>query len=307
MMKLLFLTLAVAVVTLTLDANAQPIDYGPMQVVGQLGDPRVNESSGLAVSHANSGAADAPELFWTHNDSGDSPRLFLMTANGVVKHELPIDVLRAIDWEDLCSFTLDGSPYLLIGDVGDNGHQRRQVTLWIVPEPVVPRDAPAKLRAAAPVRKIGFTYEDGPQDCESIAFDPTSNTIVIVTKILPQRTTTIHTAGVYLLPLSPEGAEGAADRTHVLERVADLPLRITVGMDISPDGRRAAIGTYGDAWEYARSDGESWAQAFAKPPRQISLGPRGQSETICYGRDGQTLYFTAEGKKKPVWKVSPKE
>lgn len=303
MMKLLFLTLAVAVVTLTLDANAQPIDYGPMQVVGQLVDPRVNESSGLAVSHANSGAADAPELFWTHNDSGDSPRLFLMTANGVVKRELPIDVPRAIDWEDLCSFTLDGSPYLLIGDVGDNGHQRQQVTLWLVPEPAATRGAPAKLPAAAPVRKIDFTYADGPQDCESIAFDPTIRTIVIVTKILPQRTTTIDTAGVYLLPLP---AETEREQTHVLERVADLPLRITVGMDISPDGRRAVVGTYGDAWEYVRGDGESWADAFTKPPRQIPLGPRGQSETICYGRDGVTLHFTAEGVKKPVWKVSPR-
>lgn len=275
------------------------IDYGPMRVAGRLGDPRVNESSGLALSHANS---DAAAHFWTHNDSGDTPRLFLMTANGVVVHEIRLDVPRAIDWEDMCSFVHDGVPYLLVGDVGDNEHRRRRVTLWLLRDPAwaagqtdgTPQTVPA-------VRKIDFTYADGPQDCESIAFDPTSNTVVIVTKILPQRTTTIDTAGVYLLPLP----EADTDDAVVLERVADLPLRITVGMDISPDGRRAVVATYGDGWEFARGDGDTWADAFARPPRQIALGPRGQSEAVAYGPDGATLYFTAEGEKKPVWKVAP--
>ncbi|MEL7087135.1 MAG: hypothetical protein AAGL98_01635, partial [Planctomycetota bacterium] len=294
----------IAATATSVGTDSQPIDYGPMQIVGRLGDPRVTESSGLALSHANS--ADAPH-FWTHNDSGDMPRLFLMTGNGVVKHELPIDVPRAIDWEDMASFAVDGRPYLLIGDVGDNGHARAQVTLWLVPDPVIAGDAPPRLAPVAPVRKIDFTYADGPQDCESIAFDPTTNTVVIVTKILPQRTATIDTAGVYLLPLPllPPPAD-TSEQAFVLERVADLPLRITVGMDLSPDGRRAVVGTYGDAWEFVRRDDQSWAEAFALPPRQIPLGPRGQSETIGYGPDGQTLYFTAEGEKKPVWKVAPR-
>ena len=292
--------MCVCLVVASTASATEPIDYGPMRVAGQLGDPQVNESSGLALSHANSAEADH---FWTHNDSGDTPRLFLMTANGVIRHELHLDVPRAIDWEDMCSFELDGEPYLLVGDVGDNGHTRQQVTLWLLRDPSREAlDAAGDKPFVVPaLRKIDFTYADGPQDCESVAFDPTTNTVVIVTKILPQRTTTIDTAGVYEFPL-PD-----ADTVEplVLERVADLPLRITVGMDISPDGQRAVVSTYGDAWEYLRGNDETWAQAFAKPPRQIQLGPRGQSETVAYGADGQTLVFTAEGEKKPVWKVAP--
>lgn len=284
--------------------SAGPIDYGPMQIAGRLTDERVNESSGLAASRTH------PDHFWTHNDSGDAPRLFLITARGAVKAELPVDVPRAIDWEDMCSFELDGTPYLLVGDVGDNGHKRERVTLWLIPEPALEFDPDGGVKkipgAGVPIRKIDFTYADGPRDCESIGFDPTSRTVVIVTKVDPRRPP-VGQAGVYLLPLPPPEDEDAdGDELHVLERAADLTLRVTTAMDVAPDGRRCVIATYGDAWQYVRDGDETWADAFAKPPTQVALGPRGQSETIAYGGDGKTLMMTAEGVGKPVWRVSPK-
>jgi len=282
-----------------------------MRVVGRIADKRVNESSGLAVAQQ----AGLDGFFWTHNDSGDSPRLFLINNQGSVFNVVPVEVPRAVDWEDMCSFVLDGQPMLLIGDTGNNTRKRRHLTLWLLPEPAYDRASSRELRpTVTPTRRINFTYADGPQDCESVAFDPTSNTIVLITKVDPRRTP-VGKAGVYLLPLgtldeSLHETNGSATahsggEAIVLERVADLSLRVTVAADISPDGRRCVVGTYGDAWQYVRGEGETWAEAFKKPPTQIALGPRGQSEAIAFGSDGVTLRLTAEGVGKPMWEVAP--
>jgi hypothetical protein len=74
-------------------------------------------------------------------------------------------------------------------------------------------------------------------------------------------------------------------------------------MDISPDGRRAVVLTYGDAYEYVRGVNENWEQALATPPRQIVLPNRRQGESICYGSDGRTLYVTSEKLPTPLFEV----
>ena len=150
-------------------SRAGAIEYGPMRTAGAITDAQISESSGLAAARAPGNEG----LLWTHNDSGDLPRLFLLSERGTLRATYRVDVPFATDWEDVCSFELDGVPYLLIGDVGDNGHQRQHVTLWLVPEPTFDperkSDLPLKIK---PTRKIEFTYAEGPQDCESIAFDP---------------------------------------------------------------------------------------------------------------------------------------
>jgi hypothetical protein len=76
-------------------------------------------------------------------------------------------------------------------------------------------------------------------------------------------------------------------------------------MDISPDGRRAVILTYGNAYEYCRGEDEAWENAFARAPRIIPMPTRRQGESICYGVDGETLYLTSEKRPTPLWKVPP--
>ncbi|MEM9418386.1 MAG: hypothetical protein AAGA25_04920 [Planctomycetota bacterium] len=279
-------------------ACAQSSAYGPMEVVGKIETRVINESSGLAAARAPGNEG----LFWTHNDSGDRARLFLIDGTGKLKAEYRVEVPFATDWEDIASFELNGEPYLLVGDVGDNAHKRQRVTLWLIPEPSFDPDRqsafPLKM---TPLRRIDFTYADGPKDCESIAFDPASNNIVIVTKVDPRRLP-VGYAGVYFLPLPAESSSGR-DEPKVIDRAANLSLRITVGMDIAPDSRRAIVGTYGDAWLYTRGENQSWVDAFQQPAQQIALGPRGQSEAIAFGAQGESIYLTAEGVNKPFWRV----
>jgi hypothetical protein len=76
-------------------------------------------------------------------------------------------------------------------------------------------------------------------------------------------------------------------------------------MDISPDGRRAVVLTYGSAYEYTRLGKESWGDAFARKGRELKMPTRRQGESICYGPDGKTLYLTSEKLPTPLLEVPP--
>jgi hypothetical protein len=74
-------------------------------------------------------------------------------------------------------------------------------------------------------------------------------------------------------------------------------------MDISSNGRRAVVLTYGDAYEFVRNSDEGWPEAFARRPLVIPMPKRPQGESICYGPDGVTLYLTSEKAPSPLWEV----
>jgi len=281
---------------------AGAIEYAPMQIAGAVTDAQITESSGLAAARAAGNAG----MLWTHNDSGDVPRLFLLSARGTLKATFRVDVPFATDWEDLASFELDGEPYLLVGDIGDNAHRRKRVTLWLIPEPMFdPQRTSGFDLKIKPTRRIDFTYADGPWDAESLAFDPAQREIIVVTKVDPRRPP-VGLAGVYVFPLPDHDTPPEVAEPIVAERAVELSLRITTAADVSPDGRRLVVATYGDGWQYVRRENESWPQALARPGTVVPLGPRGQSEALAFAADGHTLMLTAEGVGKPLWKVSPR-
>ncbi len=276
--------------------GAEPITYGPMEAAGRVTDGRIDESSGLAASRLH------PGMLWTHNDSGDGPRVYLIDQTGATRGSWVLPEATALDWEDMCSFELDGKAYLLIGDVGDNRRRRNTVTLYLVEEP-----GEIKEDGVLPVaRRVEVTYADGPHDVESVGFDSERREVVLISKEWPDEATlTVGRAGVYVLPLDATSAEAAsAAGPHVLDRIAELDLTIPTGIDISPDGRRAVVTTYGDAFEYERGEGQTWAEAFARPGVPIALGSRGQNEAVAYGVEGVTLWFTSEKVGQALWKVT---
>ena len=104
----------------------------------------------------------------------------------------------------------------------------------------------------------------------------------------------------YIRECDPLGTVG---RQFVAKRIASLEIPSVTAMDVSPDGRRAIVGTYGNAYEYVRRTGEGWAEAFSRPPREIIVPGRTQGESICYGTDGKTLYLTSENLPTPLFEV----
>lgn len=277
-------------------AQLPPSDPGfeNPRVLGHITSDAIGESSGVAIARAN------PDHLWTHNDSGDAPRLYLLRRDGA--HVATYDVVGAFadDWEDMCSFELDGKPYLLVGDTGDNLRHEPFRSLYLIPEPTLPIDAPHphELRVE-PVMRIDVEYPGGPRDCESVAFDPTSRTILLVTK-QPSGGLTLDPgpAEVFAIPL-PEQPPKSLIKA---EKLVEVPGLQATGADVSPDGTQLIVCTFGRAMLITRPVDDSWADAL-RTPAQVTLPLRLQGEAICFDADGRSLILTSERANQPIWRV----
>ena len=145
---------------------------GPVEVVGRVSHPALAEISGLVKSARG-------DFYWTHNDSGDAPRLFAINAEGaplwppwrrLASTDWPghaIANAAHFDWEAIALH--DGVLY--IADVGNNGNARRDLGVYVVnePDPL----AVDKMRALLflPIRYPDQVEHPGERwhfDCESV-------------------------------------------------------------------------------------------------------------------------------------------
>jgi hypothetical protein len=258
-------------------------------------DWSITESSGLAISRRHAGC------FWTHNDSGDGPRLFLVDAAGRTCGTLTVDTAAPVDWEDVCTFELDGESWLLIADVGDNaadrGRERRACRLLLVVEPgagesvsaAQKRDWRGEVRA-----EIELTYPEGPRDCESVAVDVTSRMILLVSKRAAGK------AALYGLPLELQTREQRGQ----LRELATMSIPYATGMDISVDGQSLVLVNPVSGLLYRRRFGEGWVEAVGRSPDILTLPLRKQGESVCFERDGKSVLVGSEGRWQAVWRVS---
>src|SRR3954452_13646389 len=139
-------------------AVALPFASGPVQVF-KIRDPRIAESSGLAVSPTHSG------VMWTHNDSGDSSRIFALGAKGQTLGVWRLDVAPARDWEAMTA-TKDarGRGVLWVGDTGDNSSSRANgILVHRALEPANPEGG-GTLKATS----YRLRYPDQPHDAEAM-------------------------------------------------------------------------------------------------------------------------------------------
>jgi hypothetical protein len=263
------------------------VRYGPPRKLCDLQSPAVRESSGLACSRRT------PGLFWTHNDAGSQPNIYLFDRAGRDLGSCRVAGIDAFDWEDMSIFTEYGKHYLLLADTGNNGLNSAVQMLHVIEEPPADPKRGVLAKEVPVLQTIYLAYEDDFRDCEAVAVDPTDKTIVLVSK---ERSATCH---AYALPWPKEKSKAV----HRAKAIATLRLRQVTSLDISPDGRRAIALTYGNAYEYVRGDKETWATAFARPPRELAMPPRKQGESICFGLDGKTLYLTSEKVPTPLWEV----
>lgn len=277
--------LMAAVVNVSVAAN-----YGKATEVAKLKDEQIDESSGLAIGrHVRSSGS---RVFWTHNDSGDGPRLFAFNDKGETLATVEIEGAVARDWEDMASFVVGGKPYLLIGDVGDNDRRRKHCALYIVPEPELnTRQRGVKTKVAV-AQTIYYTYEGGRRDCEAVAIDVEEKAIYLITKEFSSR------GGVYRIAVPKK----PSSQPVVALRMGEVKIPMATGMDISADGSRAIVINYAIGYEYKREKGQSWAVVFAGKPTLVSLPGRGQGESVCYGISG-AVYATSEGKTPPLFEL----
>lgn len=280
-------------------AETAPADAAPPPGAAQLcvvADKRIRESSGIALSRRQ------PDAVWIHNDSGDRARLFLVGLDGQTRGVVRLNGVRTFDWEDMCAFTAEGTPWLLVGDVGDNARSRslsgdkgpsQPCRLLLFPEPEMKGAAEQEAEAAT---VIPFEYEDGPRNCESVAVDAERGEILLVSKT---KLGAGDVTGVYRMPLTL--AAGTA--TATARRIGTFGIDMATALDISPDGRRMAVLAPGGALCVERGEGESWEEALKRPPLPVPLPKRENGETLCFGRTRNELLLNSEHVGQPLWSV----
>jgi hypothetical protein len=248
---------------------------------GHIESTEVAEVSGIVSSTRNE------DVFWVHNDSGDSARAFAVSSRGKLMATLSFDTASAIDIEDMAIEDAgNGESFLYFGDIGDNATARPSVTIHRVAEPKL---APPELASAphltAVSEKMQVSYAEGPRDAETLLFDPLTRDLLIVTKKLFGRTE-IHRVGPF-----------AAGTTVHAEKIGSVAISFATGGDISRDGRLIAIRNYGtSASLWTRAPGESLAGALSREPCQIPVAEEPQGEAFGFLAHGSGYVTAAEGK-----------
>lgn len=267
------------------DATSDNASKAGVAPVVLLENAAVTESSGLAFSNLND------DRLWTHNDSGDTARLFAFDRSGKTTGGCELVGVDAIDFEDMASFVQDSLPRIVVADVGDNRSVRPFVSLYFLDEP-----SPDQQTAVTQWTRIDVRYADGPRDCEAVAVDAQRGIVTLVTKSF------LPVAKVYELPLpkrSPPAADGAAD-VQVLRPVATLPIPLVTAIDRDPVTGDLLVINYFQLFRYSGGVNEkAWWQSS---PSAVDLPRLKQIEAVAVDRSGE-VWVTSEASPTPLAKV----
>lgn len=270
--------------------GADAARFSEPEIAGLVTHRATDEISGLAA------ARNFPGHFWAINDSGSTAELHLVDGRGQYRGSVATPDVPNRDWEDLASFELEGRPYLMVADVGDNGGLRRELQLYILEEPTS-LDAPPRLAWT-----VRFSWPDGARDCEAAAVDPVAGEVLLVSKkrVPPE---------LFRVPLRPAGTDPVvAERIGTLPGIRqpdakDLELNPVygryrsqvTGIDLSPNSRVLAILNYRALYFLVRPRGGEWAVALDRPGLPVLAMPwLPQAEAVAFEADASGLVVGSE-------------
>jgi hypothetical protein len=271
--------------------------YGPTSRIAEAQNRAVKEASALIASQR------WPGVYWTLNDSGNAPSVFALDEEGQARGMFRVDGAENEDWEALqLGPDGNGGTALYIGDIGDNDAERKELTIYRIPEP---EPSGPEARAASDRRleaeAFKIAYPTGARDAETLLVHPQTGEILLLSKEQVGRTT------VYRLPQPLD-----ARRTNRMEKVVDIDLGavgvkadVLVDGTVSADARRVTIRTYGSALEYDVPPGATLASIWGQTPRVSKLDDGPQGESITYRVDGSALISIGEGSPARIY-ASPR-
>ena len=139
-------TLFILVIALNLLSASEPY--------ARFDSEMIDESSGFVKSR------QYEDVYWTHNDSGDDPRIFAVDRSGALispdwaKRYAGLRIPDAvnIDWE---AIAIDDRGHIAIGAFGNNGNARQDLALYILTEP-----NPRAITKTRTLKQIRFRYPD---------------------------------------------------------------------------------------------------------------------------------------------------
>jgi WD40 repeat protein len=255
-------------------------------------DKAISESSGLAASQRY------PVLLWTHNDSMNPAQAYLVDPQGQTVVTYNITGSENLDWEDIAIAGTGEDAWLYIGDIGDNFSIRGVLQIYRVREPKIDPDKTGQVADAKGVESMVLRYPDGARDAESLMATP-SGLLYILSKAKD---------GKSHLYVTPEPYK--ADSEQVLKLVGEVDFPATgrgalaTSAEFSPDGKRLAVVTYKQLYEWTLPVAFDCGKLGAIAPVTCALPPLPQCEGVCYSVDGTKIYVSSEKVNTPVWEFS---
>ena len=280
-------------------ARIEPQNAGfqKAEVIAHIASKEINESSGLAVSKCQS------DVFWTHNDSGDSAVLYAFNSNGDDLGKFRLANVRNIDWEDMSSVKNSAGECLLyIGEFGDNDRKRDVHEIYRVREPLaVSINSGDELTQLENVEMLQYRYPTERHNAEALLVNSFTGMIYVVTKELD--------GPAHVYQLNPDFG---SNEIQTAQKIAEIflpasPSGFVTGGDVSADGNRVALCDYYAGYELqlpetANEFNEIWNQK----PTAFDLGPRAVGESIAYSIDGNAVFATTEKVNTPLIRVDRK-
>ncbi len=264
-----------------------------LSLVAKLDPNTAFENSGLVKSRRHA------KVFWFLNDSGNEPRIypinrlgkgFVNKSTGTNSGVLIQDVVNR-DWEDIA---VDDAGNLIIADVGNNGNERRDLTLYFVREPSAVGDsATVDHRVVVKYpdqREFPAPKDDFNFDCEAVfALD---NDVYLLTKHRSDVLTKL-----YRLP----DAKKSTDAVLQLVDRFDSHGGVTAA-DGTADGLKLVVTTYQSLWLFEREtkaesffDGNIWWAPYVSK----------QVEAVCF--DGPKRILLADEQLGELYSVALSE
>lgn len=275
----------------------------PLAPAAKVQIPALTQGSGIIAS------TRYPGVYWTHNDRGvGDARLYAIRRDGTAvypagaKDQPGFELLGAFnrDWEDI---TADETGILYIGDIGNNDNARRDLAVYVVPEPN-PYVSTSRSGSAqtVPLKRVPFAYPDQtefPPPKERLNYDAEAlfwadGKLHIITKRRAD-----HRAALYRFDSM------RADELNILTRLDSYDVNMLVtGADATPDGRRLAVIGYGQqafagqrmdvdtVWVFERQDkGPAWFHGKAWKKQFQARGP----EAVCWDGPDDLLITNEDG------------
>lgn len=287
-------TLAAALLAFAATTAAADIcpAWSPAQFAGDLDTALITEASGLAASRA------FPGQLYHHNDSGDSGRFFVTDLAGANTRVVNVRDFAPTDAEDMAVGPCPEGSCVYLGDIGDNFRRRSEITF------IVLREKQRFARTETALRRVTARYPDGAHDAEAFAIHPNGD-LYLITKPIDFGERRVGPAQLFRLTASQLRANGPQTFEQVGEidlpyLLWDQPQRgmLATGMDIAPDGLRAALVTYTIVMEFTLDPAQTWRPSRSwrtnTDYRVLEMPRLPQAEAITYTADGNALLIDTE-------------